>query len=158
MATRSKRVPRPKKEECPKGFDSKFEADLFLGRRQDGTGWHGEDNPQGLLKNWGAHPEIKIPYTIPKNYNTDFIKEIAGRTILLESKGRFWDADEYSKYRHCRDHLPPNYEIVFLFMNPKAPMPRARVRKCGTKLSHAEWADKNGFRGYTKDTLPAAMW
>ena len=141
MPRRQPRKPRPREKGVPKGFDSMFEYDLH----------------KGILKDWEPHPEEVIEYTIPKKYNTDFRKEIAGRVILLEAKGRFWDTDEYAKYRHCRDCLPPNYEIVFLFMNPDYPMPRARPRKDGTKLTHGEWATRNGFRYYTVDTFPKEL-
>jgi len=43
---------------------------------------------------------------------------------------------------------------VFLFSNPSAPMPSAKLRKDGTKRSHAEWAEKNGFRWFSEDSLP----
>lgn len=137
---RKPRKPRPK-EKCPPGYDSLFEAELH----------------KGILKNWEAHPKDSIEYTVPKKYNTDFKREIAGRIILLESKGRFWDSDEYSKYRHARDCLPPNHEIVFIFYNPDYPMPKARKRQDGTKLTHGEWATRNGFRWYTKDTFPKEL-
>jgi hypothetical protein len=32
-------------------------------------------------------------------------------------------------------------------------MPRARRRNDGTKFTMAEWADKNGFRYYTVETV-----
>ena len=154
--TRQKRKPRPKKEVCPKGYDSMFEADLHLGKKGRGV-WHPPSNPQGILKDWDAHPANPIPYVVHKNYNTDFTKEIAGRTILLEAKGRFWDSAEYSKYKWCRECLPPKYEIVFLFFNPDYPMPGARKRKDGTKLTHGEWATKLGFRWYSRENFPKEL-
>ena len=33
-------------------------------------------------------------------------------------------------------------------------MPQAKKRKDGTKRSHAEWAETNGFRWFTEQTLP----
>jgi len=33
-------------------------------------------------------------------------------------------------------------------------MPSAKLRKDGTKRSHAEWAEKNGFRWFSEDSLP----
>ena len=33
-------------------------------------------------------------------------------------------------------------------------MPRAKKRKDGTKRTHAEWADYNGFRWFTENNLP----
>ena len=48
----------------------------------------------------------------------------------------------------------PSKELVFVFANPSAPMPRAKKRKDGTKRSHAEWAEANGFRWFTENNLP----
>ena len=44
--------------------------------------------------------------------------------------------------------------MVFLFANPASPMPGAKRRKDGTKRTHAEWAETNGFRWYSEDTMP----
>lgn len=41
-----------------------------------------------------------------------------------------------------------------MFANPSAPMPGAKRRKDGTKRSHAEWANANGFRWFSEDTIP----
>ena len=35
-------------------------------------------------------------------------------------------------------------------------MPGAKRRKDGTKRSHAEWANANGFRWFSEETIPAA--
>ena len=43
---------------------------------------------------------------------------------------------------------------MFLFSDPYAPMPAAKKRKDGTKRSHAEWAEKNKFRWFSRDNLP----
>jgi hypothetical protein len=136
---RKPRKPRPK--ETHKGYDSKFEYDLHT----------------GVLKGWEAHPKEPIPYTIDKRYFPDFFKEIAGRRIYIESKGRFWDSEEYAKYKWCRKTLANDQEIVFIFMNPDTPMPKARVRQDGTKLSHGEWATKLGFRWYSMETFPKEL-
>ena len=45
-------------------------------------------------------------------------------------------------------------ELVFLFQKPYSPMPGAKVRKDGTKRTHAEWAETNNFTWYSEDTLP----
>jgi hypothetical protein len=53
-----------------------------------------------------------------------------------------------------KDACNPNIQIIFIFQSPQTPMPNARVRKkCGTKQSHAEWAEKNNFLWCTKDTI-----
>jgi hypothetical protein len=135
MPARKPRKARP--NERYSGYDSKFEYDLH----------------QELLANWEFHPK-GIPYTVEKVYNPDFKKVIDGYTYYIEAKGRFWDADEYSKYKWARDSMSDREEIVFLFYNENAPMPRSKKRKDGTKMSHGEWAEKNGFQYFNRDTLP----
>lgn len=135
--TRKPRVKRPKEKDVPKGYDSLWEAQLH----------------QGILDCWDFHEE-KLDYTVEHKYEPDFVREIGGKVIFLEAKGRFWDHAEYSKYIWIKKALPPNVELVFLFANPNAPMPQAKRRKDGTKRSHSEWATKNGFRWFDEDTIP----
>jgi hypothetical protein len=134
---RKPRVLRPKEKDLPPNYDSKFEYDLH----------------RGLLKSWDFH-NLVIPYTISHKYHADFIKTIDGVTVVLEAKGRFWDHAEYSKYLGVKKSLPSGYELVFLFASPMAAMPGATVRKDGTKRTHGEWATANGFRWYSRETLP----
>ena len=120
-----------------KGYDSIWEAVLH----------------ESILKDWRHHSD-KIFFTIEHNYEPAFERKIDGKVILLESKGRFWDHAEYSKYIWIKKSLPENIELVFLFANPSAPMPAAKRRKDGTKRSHAEWASANGFRWFSEDSIP----
>jgi len=46
-------------------------------------------------------------------------------------------------------------ELVFIFQNPRTPMPGARRRADGTKYTMQEWAEKQGFTWYTLETCPA---
>ena len=133
---RKPRVKRPSKEKI-KGYDSVWEYILH----------------DTLLKDWEHHTE-KVKYVVEHNYQPDFTRALQGTLILLESKGRFWDYAEYSKYIWVKKHLPINVELVFLFANASAPMPGSKIRKDGTKRTHGEWATANGFRWYTEDTLP----
>ena len=133
---RKARVKRPRKDKI-KGYDSIWEYILH----------------DTLLKDWSHHAD-KVSYVIPHTYEPDFTRTLQGKLILLESKGRFWDHAEYSKYVWVKKHLPKNMELVFLFANPSAPMPGAKVRKDGTKRTHGEWATANDFRWYTEQTLP----
>jgi len=137
MSKRSPRVKRPVEKKVPKGYDSKWESQLH----------------KSILKNWDLHSE-KVPYIVEHTYNPDFIRVVNGRKILLESKGRFWDHAEYSKYIWITKVLPEDTELVFLFASPFAPMPQARRRKNGTKLSHSEWADKNKILWFSEKTFP----
>ena len=135
---RKPRVKRPRKEKI-KGYDSVWEYILH----------------DTLLKDWEHHAE-KVSYVVEHTYQPDFTRALQGTLILLESKGRFWDNAEYSKYIWVKKHLPINVELVFLFANASAPMPGAKIRKDGTKRTHGEWATANGFRWHTEDTLPDA--
>lgn len=119
------------KRKPPKGYDSKFEQELH----------------KGPLKKASYHTD-KIPYTIESYYEPDF----RWNDILIEAKGRFRDRKEAAKYVWIRERLIFE-ELVFVFYNPKTPMPGAQRRKDGTKQTHAEWAEKNGFRWYTKETI-----
>ncbi len=119
-------------------FDSKFEEELHL----------------GCLSHCEFHPKEKIAYTVPRHYHPDFVWENdKGLTHIIEAKGRFEDTATATKYRHIRDNLPDLSELVFLFQTPKLPMPRAKLRKDGTKQTHQEWADRHNFRWFTIDTI-----
>ena len=134
---RKPRKPRPKKINVPKGYDSLWEFNVH----------------NDLLSDWKHHVDT-IKYVVHHKYEADFVREIAGKTIVIEAKGRFWDYAEYSKYIHVRKALPENYELVFLFQKPYSPMPNSKVRRDGTKRTHAEWAETNNFTWYSEETLP----
>ena len=91
---------------------------------------------------------------VEHSYEPDFTSTIGTKKILLETKGRFWDYAEFSKYIWIKKVLDPDVELVFVFANPSAPMPRAKKRKDGTKRTHSEWADYHGFRWFTENNLP----
>ena len=137
MPKRKPRKARPREKNVPKGYDSLWEYKLH----------------KDILKNWKLRGDL-IKYVIEKTYEIDFVREIEGKLILLEVKGRFWDHAEYSKYIWIRKTLPKNTELVVLFQKPLVPMPGAKKRKNGTKRSHAEWADRNNFRWFSEESLP----
>jgi len=116
----------------PKGYESWFEYELHI----------------GVLKDCKHHTRL-IPYVQQKMYEPDFV---IGQ-FLIEAKGRFRDSEEARKYVDIRANIPSNQEIVFVFYHPDTPMPRARRRQDGTKFTMAEWANKNGFRYYTSETV-----
>ena len=120
-------------------FDSKFEKKLH----------------EGVLSHCDFHTKGETyEYTISHKYHPDFLwTDANGKTYLIESKGNFEDTNEASKYRHIRDHLPENTELVFCFMHPNTSMPRAKVRKDGTKATMGEWATRRDFRWFTEDTI-----
>lgn len=137
--TLPKKIPKRKKvAKAPKGYDSWFEYELH----------------QKQLKGCDFHTQ-KVQYTQIKTYCPDFIfYDPKGWTYLIETKGRFRDSAEARKYIDVRNSLDPFTELVFVFYNPKTPMPNARKRKDGTKLTHGDWADKNQFTYYTADDIP----
>lgn len=134
---RKRRVVRPAEKGVIKGYDSNWEYELHT----------------GILKEWDIHSDT-VDYIIKHTYHPDFIKKIGKNTIFLEAKGRFWDHAEHNKYVWVKKALPKNIELVFLFADPSAPMPQAKRRKDGTKRSHAEWAEANGFRWYSVYSIP----
>jgi len=120
-----------KRGKPPKGYDSWFEYELHT----------------DYLSECAHHPEM-ISYTQTKLYEPDFIIG----DFLIEAKGRFRDSEEARKYVDIRRSLVCQ-ELVFVFYDPNIPMPRARRRKDGTKFTMSEWADKNGFRYFTCETI-----
>ena len=139
---RRPRKKRPKEQSVPKGYDSHFEA--YLDKQVLDTEWVYLPTPT---------PE-PVSYVVEHTYHTDFIRYDDDKTIYLEAKGRFWDYAEYNKYVWIAISLNTNQELVFLFAEPNAAMPGAKRRKDGTKFSHAEWAERNGFRWFSEYTLP----
>lgn len=92
----------------------------------------------------------KVEYVIQHKYTPDFIKD----NILIETKGRFRESAEARKYKHIREALEgTGKELVFVFYKPETPMPHAKKRKDGTKQTHAEWAERNGFKWFTEETV-----
>lgn len=99
------------------------------------------------------HPD-RVTYTQTKTYEPDFVfANQYGFVTYVEAKGRFRDNEEARKYTDVRNALTQGEELIFVFMKPETPMPFAKKRKDGTKYTHAEWADKNGFRWFTKETI-----
>jgi len=113
-------------------YDSKFESDLH----------------KGCLKACDHHPD-RIPYVTKHTYEPDF----TFGNYVIEAKGRFWPGDT-AKYKWVRESLPRGQQLVFIFMNPKIPLPGSRKRKDGTRMTHGQWAEKNGFKHYTSSTCP----
>ena len=128
MARRTRKV----KQKLPSGFDSKLEVELS--KKMTACDWKPDS----------------IPYTMEKIYNPD---AEYGDTII-EIKGRFRTSEEAKKYIWVRDNLPEGKELVFVFSNPRTPMPRARKRKDGSRRSVSDWANHHGFRWYDRTNIP----
>lgn len=117
-------------------YDSKFEKDLHK-----------------VLKGCQYHVDM-IPYVQHKKYEPDFVYINGTDTVYIEAKGRFRDSAEARKYVDIRKSLPAFTELVFVFQKPYTPMPNAKKRKDGTKFTHAQWAEKNGFTWYAPHEMP----
>lgn len=116
-------------------------------QRDADSKWEGELR-DGVLSKCDYHP-APIPYTVEHKYKPDF----AIGNYIIEAKGRFQESSEAAKYIWVRKQLPEDKELIFLFYNPNNRMPNAKKRKDGTYYNHAEWADKNGFRWFTEETI-----
>ena len=120
-------------------FDSKWEKALV----------------EGIFSGYEYHPQ-RISYTKPATkhtYQPDWKIVRGNHVVFVEAKGRFRERAEYTKYLYVREALKKNEELVFLFMKPNTPMPFAQKRKDGTKRSHAEWADAEGFRWFDEKSI-----
>ena len=72
---------------------------------------------------------------------------------IIEGKGRFRPGEQ-NKYFHIRDAVEKDgWKFVFVFQKPEVPMPGAKKRKNGSKLTHSEWADNHGFIWTTSEKI-----
>lgn len=77
----------------------------------------------------------EVPYVLARTYNPDF--EIVDHGFFIETKGLL-DRDSKAKMLAVkRQH--PELDIRFVFM-------KADKRIPGTKQTHSQWAEKNGFK------------
>lgn len=126
-----------KREETLKGtgYDSIFEKQMH----------------ETVLSDCRFHlKEDKVEYSIVHTYEPDFVYEKDGKVFLIETKGRFRDSAEASKYIWIRKVLPENTELIFIWERSGTAFPFSRKRKDGTRATHKEWADKNGFRNWDR--------
>lgn len=63
------------------------------------------------------------------------------------------DAAEAQKYKWIKESLPPQSELVFVFEDPTKAIHFQKKRKDGTRMTHGEWAEKQGFRWFTLDSF-----
>lgn len=105
---------------------------------------------KGVLKNL-EYETLSLPYTQEKFYKPDFINKDKG--ILFEAKGYFRTSQEAAKYvAFASQH--PEWTLVFIFSDPNKPLPWAKKRTTdGKRMSHGEWADKNGFKFCTEHSV-----
>ena len=101
-----------------------------------------ELTPRGMFK----FEPYTLPYTIHRNYKPDFVFG----DYLIECKGYFRVGDT-QKYKAIRDSLPKKKQLVFLLYNPDK-----KLRK-GSKMTMAEWCEKEKFKWYTLEDITDAF-
>ncbi len=100
----------------------------------------------------------RLDYTPkPKQYICDFVDE--ERLIIWEIKGFFRERQEASKYFPIIEAAKvKGYRFIFLFQHPNNAMPGVRRRKkCGTKQTMAEWAEKHNIEWYGYRNVPVEL-
>lgn len=95
----------------------------------------------------------KLAYYVERHYVPDLkigtTNQVGG--ILVELKGYFrQDAQRKMKAVKAQH---PDLDIRFVFQNANATIQGAKKRKDGTKMTCAEWADRNGFV-WAEGTIP----
>jgi hypothetical protein len=118
------------------GYDSKLEQRLH----------------EGPLSQ-AEHHNGKLPYTWEHTYEPDFVVHHGGSTILVECKGYFMDREDATKYLWVRKSLPEGTKLIFCFENPHKGIHFQSKRQNGSRMTHAEWAEKNGFEWYDESTI-----
>lgn len=95
----------------------------------------------------------KLAYYVERHYVPDLklgtVNSVGG--ILVELKGYFrQDAQRKMKAVKAQH---PDLDIRFVFQKADATIQGAKKRKDGTKMTCAEWADRNGFV-WAEGTIP----
>lgn len=99
------------------GFERSFEANL---------------RSRGLKFRYESR---EVPYVLERTYHPDF--EMVDHGFFIETKGLL-DRDSKAKMVAVK-RQNPDLDIRFVFM-------QANKRIPGTKQTHAQWADRNGFQ------------
>lgn len=113
-----------------------------------------EEKFEGILQDLGIDYEYevtKIPYTVPESYHVYTVDWTVLNGKLIETKGYLSDHAERRKYVLLKEQHA-DLDLRFVFDNPN--------KLCGgTKMSHAKWADKYGFKWCSiKDTEQILAW
>lgn len=103
------------------GFKSGFERTFAANLSARGIKW--------------SYETKQFPFTLERTYNPDFIFPDHG--FIVEVKGLL-DRDSKTKMLAVKRQYP-DADIRFVFM-------RADKRIPGTKQTHAQWAERNGFK------------
>lgn len=109
---------------------------------------------EDILKEFEAEYDYevsKIPYTIPESQHIYTVDWTLLNGVYIETKGYLSDHAERNKYVLIKKQHP-TLDLRFVFDNPN--------KLCGgTKMTHAAWATKNGFKWCgIKDTEQIISW
>ncbi len=100
---------------------------------------------EGAFKEAEFHTK-KITYAVEHKYEPDFvIKKSDGISFIVEVKAIFNDSSEASKYTWIKKFLQDDEVLIMIFEKPHQGIHWKAKRKDGTKMTYAEWADKNGI-------------
>ena len=103
---------------------------------------------------WLYAPDNFPWYPPVKSYTPDFkVYRKDGSSFYVEYKGFLWNEDKTKMKAMKEQH--PNVDIRFVFANAKKPVHGAKTRKNGTKMSHAEWAEKHDYK-WAEGFIPPA--
>ena len=92
------------------------------------------------------------PHTIPYVVERKYIPDLYVNNIYVEVKGYFrQDAQRKMKAVKAQH---PELDIRFLFQRGNSPIQGAKKRKDGTKMTCAEWAERNGFEWAEGEHIP----
>ena len=89
----------------------------------------------------------KISYTVERHY----IPDLAVVKMIVELKGYFRQ-DSQRKMKDIKAQYP-DLDIRFVFQKASSTIQGAKKRKDGSKMTCAEWADRQGFV-WTEGTIP----
>ena len=86
-------------------------------------------------------------------YQPDFVIQHEGGEILVEFKGFFRDSAELAKYVWVRKALEEHQELIFIYDNVNKTIHFKAKRANGTKMTCAEWSEKNSFQYFDKKSF-----
>ena len=99
-----------------------------------------EERFAAILEEAGIEQEYevkKIKYIVPESNHT-YLIDFSPLNLNIEVKGLLRDYDERHKYQLVKEQHP-TLDLRFVFDSSSKKVP-------GTKMTHADWADKMGFR------------
>jgi hypothetical protein len=118
------------------------------------NGWRSglEESLAAFLRSKGIpfeYEQNKIEYTVPSRgakYTPDFyIKTKTGKTIIVETKGRFLTADRQKMILVKQQN--PDLDIRIVFSNPNTKISKQ------SNTTYGMWCDKHGFP-YASKVVP----